>query len=166
MLLHALSIISKTSVYSNWNYSPETPNAGETQRFFVPCHLEIWRMTLKNNRIPLLCYFKLCALYHSHWSIQTGVTVWKAKFGLEIWQMTSKNNRAHLLCYFRLCASFHSHQSIQIGSYSPETQNSGENRHFFFLRDLEIWRMTLKNNRAPHLNYFKFCASFHNHRSI
>ena len=31
----------------------------------------------KNNRAPLLCYFKLCASFRSHWSIQTGVTVRK-----------------------------------------------------------------------------------------
>ena len=29
-------------------------------------------MTLKNNRAPFLCYFKLCASFHSHWWIQTG----------------------------------------------------------------------------------------------
>ena len=34
-------------------------------------------MTLKNNRAPLLCYFKLCASFRSHWWIQTGVTVRK-----------------------------------------------------------------------------------------
>ena len=34
-------------------------------------------MTLENNRAPLLCYFKLCASFRSHWWIQTGVTVWK-----------------------------------------------------------------------------------------
>ena len=34
-------------------------------------------MTLKNNRTPLLCYFKLCPSFHSHWWIQTGVTVRK-----------------------------------------------------------------------------------------
>ena len=33
-------------------------------------------MTLKNNRAPLLCYFKLCA-FRSHMWIQTGVTVRK-----------------------------------------------------------------------------------------
>ena len=32
-------------------------------------------MTLENNRAPLLCYFKLCAAFRSHWWIQTGVTV-------------------------------------------------------------------------------------------
>ena len=30
----------------------------------------------ENNRAPLLCYFKHCASFHSHWLIQTGVTVW------------------------------------------------------------------------------------------
>ena len=47
------------------------------RRFFSPCDLEIWWMTLKNNRAPLLYYFKLCASFRSHWWIQTGVTVWK-----------------------------------------------------------------------------------------
>ena len=31
----------------------------ERASFFVPCYLEIWWMTLKNNRAPLLRYFKL-----------------------------------------------------------------------------------------------------------
>ena len=34
-------------------------------------------MTLKNNRAPLLRYFKLCASFRSHLCIQTGVTVRK-----------------------------------------------------------------------------------------
>ena len=46
-------------------------------RFFSPCDLEIWRMTFKNNRAPLLCYFKLCASFQCHWLVQTGVTVRK-----------------------------------------------------------------------------------------
>ena len=50
---------------------------GQIRRFLEPCDLEIWRMTLKNNRAPLLCYFKLCASFSSHWWIQTGVTVRK-----------------------------------------------------------------------------------------
>ena len=35
--------------------------------FFVPCDLEIWCMTLKKNRAPLLCYVKLCTSFQSHW---------------------------------------------------------------------------------------------------
>ena len=58
-------------------YSPETPNLGQNRWCFVPCDLEIWRMTLENDRTSLLCCFKLYATFHSHWWIQTGVTVRK-----------------------------------------------------------------------------------------
>ena len=77
MLLQALCIISYPLVNSNWSYSPETPKLGQIRRFLEPCDLEIWRMTLQNNRAPLLCYFKLCASFRSHWWIQPGVTVRK-----------------------------------------------------------------------------------------
>ena len=64
-------------MYSNWSCSPETPNLGHIRRFLEPCDLEIWRMTLKNNRAPLLCCFQLCAWFHCHMWIQTGVRVRK-----------------------------------------------------------------------------------------
>ena len=60
---------------SNLSYSPETPNLGQIRWFLEPCDLAIWRMTLKNNRAPLLCYFKLYASFRSHRWIQAGVTV-------------------------------------------------------------------------------------------
>ena len=41
-------------------------------------------MTFKNNRAPLLCYFKLCAAFRSHWWIQTGVTVQKRPIWVKI----------------------------------------------------------------------------------
>ena len=44
---------------------------------YVLCDLEIWEMTPQNNRAPLLCYFKRCASFSSHWWIQSGVTVRK-----------------------------------------------------------------------------------------
>ena len=62
---------------SNWSYSPETPNLGQIWRFLEPCDLEFWRMTLKNNRAPLLSNIKLYASFHHHMWIQTGVTVRK-----------------------------------------------------------------------------------------
>ena len=107
-------------------YSPETPNLVQNQWCFVRCDLEIWRMTLENNRAPLLCCFKLCATFHSHRWIQTGVAVRKrpiwVKFrrflepcDLEIWCLTLKNNRAPLLCYFKPYVSFRSHRWIQAG---------------------------------------------------
>ena len=80
--------------------------------------------------------------------------------------MAVKNNRAPLLCYFKLCASFCSHWWTQNWSYSPETPNLGQIRRFLEPRDLEIWQMTLKNNRAPLLSNIKLCASFHHHMWI
>ena len=103
----------------NWSYSPETPNLGQMQRFLEPRDLEIWRMTFKNNRAPLLCYFKLCASFQP----------------LVNWNW----------------------------SYSPETPSLGQIRRFLEPRDLEIWRMTLKNNRAPLLSIIKLYPSSHHH---
>ena len=77
MLLQPLCIILLPLVNSNWSYSSETPNLGQIRRFLEPCDLEIWRMTLKNNRAPLPCCFHLCAWFHCHKWIQTGVSVWK-----------------------------------------------------------------------------------------
>ena len=62
---------------SNWSYSPETPNLGQIRRFLEPCDLEIWRMTFKNNRAPLLNIINLYASFHCHMWIQTGVRVRK-----------------------------------------------------------------------------------------
>ena len=124
MLLQALCSISYPLVNSNWSYSPETPNLGQFRRFLEPCNLVIWRMTLKNNRAPLLCYFKLCAAFRTHWWIQTGVTAQKSPISvkirrflalcdLEIWHMTLKNNRAPLLSNTKLYVSFYHHMLIQ-----------------------------------------------------
>ena len=139
ILLQAVCIM----VNSNWSYSPETPSSGQNRPLFVLCEPEIWRMTLKNNRAPLLCYLKLCSSIHSHWSIQTGVTP------------NSGQNRP----FFVPCDL--GSWVISSWSYSPETPNSGRNRWFFATCDLEIWQMTLKDNKTPLLCWFKLCAWFH-----
>ena len=77
MLLQAFCIISKPLVNSNWSYSPETPNLGQIRRFLEPCDLDIGRITLKNNRAPLLEGTSSYASFHHHMWIQTGVTVRK-----------------------------------------------------------------------------------------
>ena len=82
MLLKALCIISYPLVNSNWSYSPETLNLGQIRWFLEPCDLEIWQMTLINNRAPLLCYFKLYVSFHHHMWIQTGVTFRKRLSGV------------------------------------------------------------------------------------
>ena len=106
-------------------YSPETPNLSQNWWCFVPCDLEIRWMTLENNRASLICCFKLCATFHSHRWIQTGVSLETPNLSqirrflelcdLEIWRMTWQNNRAPLQCHFNLCASFRSHWWFQTG---------------------------------------------------
>ena len=48
-------------------------------------------------------------------------------------------------------------------SYSPETPNWGQIRRCLEPCDLVIWHMTLQNNRAPLLCYFKLCAACCSH---
>ena len=83
-LCQALYIISKPWVNSNWRFSLKTLILGQNPWIFVPCDLEILQMTLKNNRAPLLCYFKLCASFQSQWWIQTGVTVGKRQIWVKM----------------------------------------------------------------------------------
>ena len=125
--------------------------------FFVPCKLEIWWMTLKNNRAPLLGYLKLCASLHRHRSFQTAVTVRKRPIwikiddcfvpcDLEIWRMTLKTIGHLFYATLRLL-----HHSIGIDEFK------------IVPCDLDIWRMTSKNNIAPLLCDCKLCASFCSH---
>ena len=125
ILYQALCIISKPVWIQTRVQSGNAQFGSISVIFFVPCDLENWRMTLKNNRAPLLLCFKRCGWFRSHQWIKTGVTVRKlpiwfkideiVPYDLAIWQMTLKNNRTPLLCYFKLCASFRSHEWIQTG---------------------------------------------------
>ena len=94
MLLHAFCIILYPLVYSNLSYSPETPNLGQNRRFFLAVWPSNLTDDLENNRAPLLCYFKLCASFCTHWWIQIGVTVWKrpiwVKIGDVLYRVTLK----------------------------------------------------------------------------
>ena len=161
---------------SNFKYSPETPNLGQIRRFLEPCDVEIWRMTLQNNRASLLCYFKLCVSFRTHWWIQTGVTVRKrpiwVKFDVFQSRVTLKfdgwpsKTIGHL---FYATSSFVQH-FIAIGEFKLELQSgnaqSGSNSAILAPCDLEIWRMTLKNDRAPLLCNIKLYVSFHHHMWI
>ena len=81
--------------------------------------------------------------------------------------MTLKYNSAPLLSNIKLCASFSSSYMNSNWRHSSETLNWGQNQRFFFVScDLDIWRMTLKNNRAPLLSNIKLCASFHHYMWI
>ena len=150
MLLHALCIISLPLVNSNWSYSPETPNLGQVRRFFEPCDLEIWRMTLKNNRAPLQCYFKLCASFRSHWCIQTWVRVRKrpiwVKFDNCMSRVTLKFDRWPLetIGHLFYATSSFVHHFVAIDEFKLELQygnaQSGSNSTLF--RVVWPWNLT------------------------
>ena len=80
-----------------WEFKMELQSGntkfGSKSAIFFPGYLEILQVTLKNNRTPVLCYFKLCASFHSHTWIQSGVTVRKRPLGfdlcdLALWALT------------------------------------------------------------------------------
>ena len=122
----------------------------------------MWWMTLKNNRAPLLYYFKICASFHSHRSIQTGVTVRKrpiwVKIGHFLSCVTLKFDKWpwKSLGHLSYATSRFMHHFIAIGQFKLE---------------LEVWkrqiqvkighflsRVTLKFDRWPwktigHLSY-------------
>ena len=121
---------------------------GSKPAFFVSCDLEIWQMTMKNYRAPLLCCLMLCASFHSHWWIQTGVTVRKKRpiwvkinnsflpCDLEIWRMTLRNDRAPLLSNIKLCVSFYHHTWILPGVTVQKRPNC------FLTCDIDLWPIT------------------------
>ena len=133
-------------------------------------------MTLENKRAPLLCYFKLYASFRSHRWIQAGVTVRKCPIWVKIDDLLSRvtlqfdvwpwKTIGHL---FYATSSF-VHHFVAIGDFKLELQSGnaqfGSNSSILQPCDLAVWRMTLKNNRAPLLFYFKLRASFRNHWCI
>ena len=143
------------------------------RRFFSLCDLEIWWMTPKNNRAPLLCYFKLFASFRSHWWIQTGVTVRKGLIWVVIDAFLSRvtlkfdgwalKTIGHL---FYATSSFVQH-FVANGEFKLELESrnaqSGSNSMLF--RAVWPWNLTddLEKNRAPLLCYFKLCAAFRSH---
>ena len=131
-------------------YSPETPNLGQNRWCFVSCDLEIWWMTLENNRASRLCCFKLCVTFHSHRWIQTGVTVRKrpiwVKFD-DFWSLMTLKFDAwpwktigHL---FTVTSSF-VHHFLAIGVFKLELESGnsqfGSNSTIF--RAVWPWKLT------------------------
>ena len=123
---------------------------GSIQLFLEPCDLKIWRMTLKNNRAPLLCYFKLYASFRSHRWIQAGVTVRKRPIWVKIDDFFSRvtlqfdvwpwKTIGHL---FYSTSSF-VHHFVAIGDFKLELQSGnaqfGSNSTIF--RAVRPWNLT------------------------
>ena len=107
-------------------------------------------MTLKNNRASLLCYFKLCASFRSHWWIQTGVTVRKRPIWVQIDDFYSRvtlqfdvwpwKTIGHL---FYATSSF-VHHFVAIGEFKLELQsgNAQFGSNSKILRAMWPWNLT------------------------
>ena len=70
----------------------QSGNAQLGSKSVIFCPVWPWNLivTLKINRAPFLCYFKLCASFHSHQWIQTGVTVRKRPIWVKIGDFWSR----------------------------------------------------------------------------
>ena len=84
---------------------------------------------------------------------------------LENLWMTLKTNRPPLVYYVKFVYHFKSIREVKPESQSGNAQ-FGSKLAIFVPRDLENWRMTMKNNRAHLLCCFKLCASFYVHWRI
>ena len=170
MLLQVLCIISQSSVNSN-NYSPEMPNSDQSRQYICP----VWPSNLTDDLWKQKGTFSMLfqgfvhhfvAIGQFKLELQSGTPIWVKTGDLFCpvwpWNLTDdlQNNRAPFLCCFKLCASFHSHQWTQTRVTVQGTPNLGENGECFVPCNIEIWRMTLKNNRASFLHLFKPCASY------
>ena len=141
--------------------------------FFVLCDLEIWWMTLENNRAPRLYYIKLCASFQIHRWIQIGVTVRKRSIWVKIGNFLSCvtlkldgwpwKTIGHL---FYVASSF-VHHFTSISEFKLELQSGNAQLWSKSTIFLAVWPRNvmddLQNNRAPLLCYFKLCAAFRSH---
>ena len=118
-------------------------------------------MTPKNNRARLLYYIKF-SVHHfkSIIEIKLDLQSGNAQFGSKSiisWAMWLWNLTYELEKQFYAISSF-VHHLVANGEFKLEMPNLGPNWWFFWLCDLAIWHMTLKNNRAQPLCYFKLCS--------
>ena len=102
-----------------------------------------------NKRAPLLCYFKLFASFHSHWWIQTGVTVWKRLIWVNIDAFLSRVSLKFdgwpsktIGRLFYATSSFVQH-FIAIGEFKLEleSRNAQSGSNSMFLRAVWPWNL-------------------------
>ena len=126
-------------------------------RFFSPCDLEIWWMTI--NKANLRDLIAATGLVISNWiqivNFSAHVTV---KF--DGWPCKTIG---HL---FYATSSF-VHHFVPIGEFKLKLQsgNAQSGSNWMIFRAVRPWNLTvtLQYNRAPLLCYFKLCASFRSH---
>ena len=134
LLLYYVKLCASFQIHSNWSYSPEMLNSGQKWRYFIPCDLEVWWMTLEHTMSSLLYYIKLCASFQSHRWSQTWVTVRKfsiqVKIGNFLSRVTLKFDRWHwkTIGHLSYATSSFVHHFIAVGEFELELQS--ENAQF------------------------------------
>ena len=144
MLLQALCIISKPSVYLNWSYSPETLNLGKNWRFFCP--VWPWIQTDDPEKQQGTCSMLLQALciiskpsVYSNWSYSL-----ETLNSGQNWQFVScvtlkfdgwfKKTIEHL---FYATSSF-IHNFVTISEFK-QSRNAQTGTKFVLTFDLDLW---------------------------
>ena len=118
--------------------------------FIVPCGLEIWQMTLKNNRAPLAYDVKLCTSFQSHRWIQTGVTVRKRSIQVKISDFLSRVTLkfdgwpCKILGHLSYATLSFVHHLKTIGEFKPELQsgNAQFGSKSAILLPAWLWKLT------------------------
>ena len=79
-----LSFVHYFVAIQTWVTANKCPIWVKIDDFLEPCDLEIWRMTLRNDRAPFLSNIKLCASFHHHYEfkleLQLGGVALQKKF--------------------------------------------------------------------------------------
>ena len=113
-------------------------------------------MTLKNNRAPFLCCFKLCASFHSHQWILIGVTVRKRLIWVKInnffSRVTLKFDRWPWITIGHLfyATSGFVHHFIAIGQFKLELQSRNAQFGSKSTNFLAVWPWNLKDDLEKH----------------
>ena len=133
----------------NWRYSPETPNLGKNRRFLEPCDLVIWRMTSKNNRAPLLCYFKFVHHFVAIGEFKLELQSGNAQFGLNstifraVWPWNLTYDLEKTIGHLFYATSSFVHHFVAIGEFKLELQSGNAQFGSNYLCDLHLWPLTL-----------------------
>ena len=147
------------------------PQLGSKSDILVRCDLEIWLMTLKNKRVPLLCYVKLCASFQSHWLIQTEVTFWKhsirVKIGYLLPRVTLKFERWPWKSTGNLFYATSSivHHFIKISDFKLELQ-SGNAKFRSKLAFFPMWPWNLMDDLGKKIRHLSYATSSFVHHFI
>ena len=143
-------------------------------RFFSRCDLEIWCMTSKNNRAPLLYHIKLCVSFQIQ--IQTEVTLRKRSIRVKIVDFLSLvtlkfdgfpwKTIGHL--FYTTSGLVHHFKSIGELKLKLQSGNAQFGSKSAIL--CPVWRWNLMDdlgkNTTPLLYYTNLCASFQIYRWI